>query len=386
MIKSFYKNNSLTLGILGGGQLAKMLALSAYRLGLNVAIIDKEAGTPAGDMTKLEFTKGWENSSELDKFIEVSDIVTLENEFIAPEILEYIAQKRQVFPSAKTMRLIQDKFIQKSVFAENNIELPDFNAIASIEDMLAFGKKYSYPFIVKTRTLGYDGYGNFTIYSESDCKTAFDKFQKPDVKRDLMAERFIDFQAELAVMVARNKQGEIAVYPCVESIQKNHICHKIIAPARISKELANKAKEIAVKCVKVIDGVGVFGVELFLTKDNRILINEIAPRPHNSGHYTIEACYTSQYENAIRAILGLPLGSTDMLLNGACMINILGEKNGSSIPVDITKSLENGKTSLHLYNKKQSRVGRKIGHVTAVANSVEEAIENANDMVKKIVW
>lgn len=127
-------------------------------------------------------------------------------------------------------------------------------------------------------------------------------------------------------------------------------------------------------------------MELFLTKDNRILINEIAPRPHNSGHYTIEACYTSQYENAIRAILGLPLGSTDMLLNGACMINILGEKEGSSIPVDITKSLENGKTSLHLYNKKQSRVGRKIGHVTAVANSVEEAIENANDMVKKIVW
>ena len=387
MLLSIDKSKPLTLGILGGGQLAKMLALEAYRLGLNVAVIDKEANTPAGDLTKFDFTKGWSDKSELDKFITVSDIITLENEFIEPEILEYISQTKQVFPTAKTMRLVQDKFIQKNVFAKNKIPLPQYEEINSIENLQQFGRKFDYPFVVKTRTLGYDGYGNFTVQNENECKTAWEKFNSNNtVERKLMAEEFINFKAELAVMVARSRSGKLAVYPCVETIQKNHICNQVIAPARVDIDIRLQAQEIATQAVEAIDGVGVFGIELFLTENEQILLNEIAPRPHNSGHYTIEACYCPQYENAIRAILDLPLGSTEMIKPAACMINLLGERDGIGVPENVVDTLGNSKTKLHLYNKKTSRKGRKMGHLTAIADTVEEVIKNATVAFEKFRW
>ncbi len=367
--------------------MAKMLATAAYRLGLNVAIIDKEANTPAGDMTKLEFINGWNNRSELDKFIDVSDIITLENEFIEPDILEYIASYKEVFPTAATMRLVQDKFIQKSTLKSNNINsLPVFKEIFSINDLHEFGNRYSYPFIAKTRTLGYDGYGNFTIHTPEDCAAAYNKFNNSNVSRPLMAESFVNFKSELAVMVARNRNGETAVYPCVETVQQNHICHKVIAPARIAENLRTEAQKLAVACVDAINGIGVFGVEMFLAQDEKILINEIAPRPHNSGHYTIESCHCSQYENAIRAILNLPLGSPQMRMPAACMINLLGERNGIGVPCDVSSTLADGVSSLHLYNKKSSRIGRKMGHITALGSTMDEAIAIADNAYKNFVW
>ena len=398
MLLSIDKSKPLTLGILGGGQLAKMLALEAYRLGLNVAIIDKEANTPAGDLTKLDFTKGWNDQTELAEFIEVSDIITLENEFIEPEILEYISQKKQVFPTAQTMRLVQDKFIQKNVFAQNKIPLPKYEEINSIDDLKLFGQKFGYPFVVKTRTLGYDGYGNFTVQNENECLTAWQKFnsnhslvrenlvrENYSLVRKLMVEEFINFKAELAVMVARSRSGKIAVYPCVETIQKNHICNQVIAPARIDIDISLQAQEVATKAVEAIDGVGVFGIELFVDKNEQILVNEIAPRPHNSGHYTIEACFCSQYENAIRAILDLPLGSTEMVKSATCMINLLGERDGIGVPTNVTSMLEFNKVALHLYNKKTSRQGRKMGHITAIADNIDDAINQATDAFNKFV-
>lgn len=386
MIISNSKNKTLTLGILGGGQLAKMLALDAYRLGLEVAIIENGAGSPAGDMTKLEFSNGWKTKESLEGFISTSDIITLENEFIEPEILEYISQYVDVFPSAKTMRLVQDKFIQKNTFAQNNIPVPDFRAVDNIQDALDFARTFGYPFLLKTRTLGYDGYGNFTVHNENDIATAFTKFSKDGNLRSLMAERFINFKRELAVMVARNLKGEYAVYPVVETIQDNHICKIVIAPAEISNEQKNIAQNLALKCVESIEGVGVFGIEMFETQDGNILINEIAPRPHNSGHYTIEACYTSQFENAIRAILSLPLGSPEMIVPAACMVNLLGEKDGIGVPRDVTKVLSNNKVKLHLYNKKTSRIGRKMGHITAIGNSQAEALDLAQNAANALIW
>jgi 5-(carboxyamino)imidazole ribonucleotide synthase len=182
----------------------------------------------------------------------------------------------------------------------------------------------------------------------------------------------VKFTKELAVMVARSSKKEILTYPCVETIQKNHICHEVIAPAEIDVKFREKAQELAIKCVEAIDGVGVFGIEMFIDADNNILVNEIAPRPHNSGHYTIEACYTSQYENGLRAILGLPLGSTEMVNAHAIMINLLGEREGSGVPSNVYDLLKNGKVKLHLYNKKSSRVGRKMGHITLIGNDLEE--------------
>ncbi|MCX7736609.1 MAG: 5-(carboxyamino)imidazole ribonucleotide synthase [Candidatus Kapabacteria bacterium] len=387
MLKSIYhKDKTFTLGILGGGQLAKMLALAGYRLGLNIAIIEKEEQSPAGDMTKLDFPKGWNNEEELNNFIQVSDLVTLENEFIDPEIIEKIEEHRNVYPSSKTVRLVQDKFIQKSTFKEAGIAVPEFQLIQKFEDIIEFTSKFGFPAVIKSRKFGYDGYGNATVFNEDEAKTAIQRFSLNEQRKDVYIESFVDFTKELAVMVVRNKAGETAVYPCVETIQYRHICHSVIAPAEIDEKLRNQAKEIAVACVEAIHGIGIFGIELFLTKDKKILVNEIAPRPHNSGHYTIEACYTSQFENCIRAVCDLPLGSTNMITPAAVMINLLGTRDGIGIPASVIDVLRHSKVHLHLYNKKNSRIGRKMGHITALGSTQTEAYNRAKSAADAIEW
>lgn len=388
MLGSPYNRSSnlpLTLGILGGGQLAKMLAQSAYQLGLQVAIIEHGA-SPAGVMTKLEFPGGWSSENDLEEFIKASDIITLENEFINPSILETIAERRLCFPTAETISLIQDKFTQKQTFNSAGIPTTEFKAIDSIQSALDFGAEHGFPFVLKTRTLGYDGYGNATIRNANDIQTARSKFTETEEPRELMAEKFVSFTKELAVMVARNRRGETAVYPCVETIQENHICRVVIAPAQIDPALQHLAKEIALACVETINGVGVFGIEMFLTTEGKILVNEIAPRPHNSGHYTIEACHTSQYENAVRAVCNLPLGSPDMIAPAAVMVNLLGERSGDGIPDSVVDTLNFPTASLHLYGKSGSRKGRKMGHITALGKTVDEALESAIGAAKAMIW
>lgn len=386
MESKFNSEKSFTLGILGGGQLAKMLANAAYRMGINVAVIEGQENSPAGDMTKLDFYKGWNNSEELQKFIDVSDVITLENEFIDPALLEIIQKQRPVYPTPETMKLVQDKFIQKTTFKSAGLPLPDFAEINSLEDLKKFGNEFGYPFVIKARKFGYDGYGNATAFNANEAEEAFHKFNNDKVKRPLMAEAFVDFSKELAVNVAINLDGEYEIYPCSETIQYRHICHAVKAPAEINVELQKEAREIAFKSVKAISGIGIFGVELFLTKDNKILINEIAPRPHNSGHYTIEACHTSQFENCIRAVCNLPLGSSKMIAPAAAMVNLLGEREGKGQPTNIVPLLKHKDIWLHLYNKKNSRIGRKMGHITALANTVDEAFSKANSAASAIEW
>jgi 5-(carboxyamino)imidazole ribonucleotide synthase len=385
LLSKYHKDKPFTIGILGGGQLAKMLAQEAYKMGINVAIIDKSEGTPAGDMTKHEFSGGWENKDELMKFLEVADAVTLENEFIDPDILALVESKRMLYPSSATMRLIQDKFIQKTTFKEAGIPVPNFEKIDSLQDLYDFGEKYGYPFVAKARKYGYDGYGNATIFKKEDATHTWNKFNE-NTPRPLYAEQFVDFRMELAVMAARNKNEEWAIYPTVETVQYRHICHSVTAPAEINEELQTKAQNIAKECISSINGIGIFGVEFFLTKNNEILVNEIAPRPHNTGHYTIEACYTSQFENALRAVLGLPLGSPKMRTNAAAMVNLLGERGGVGVPEDVTEMLRHKHATLHLYNKKESRNGRKMGHITALGSNTEEAKCRAKSAAEAIKW
>lgn len=382
MLISDKTNEPLVIGVLGAGQLAKMLASAAYRMGLNIATIDKGEQTPAGDMTQYEFINGWTDAEDLEEFAEIADIVTLENEFIDPEILKQIEKKVAVYPSSKTMELIQDKFVQKTTFASAGIPVPVFAEINSYEDAEKFGQANGYPFLLKTRTLGYDGYGNFTVKNELDIESALAKFGD----RKLLAEKFVNFTKELAVMVVRSVSGETATYPCVETIQKNHICHTVIAPAAVGESIADKARQLALECVKSIDGIGVFGVELFLDDDATVLVNEIAPRPHNSGHYTIEACETSQYENCIRAILDLPIGATDMIKPVAVMVNLLGTRDGVGVPKDIVPFMKFNFAKLHLYNKKQCRPGRKMGHITALGDDMQETINYALQAAEAIIW
>jgi len=374
---------SYTIGILGGGQLAKMSALAAYRLGFKINILEKEKSSPAGQITQNEFI-GWVNDKKLLKnFIKNCDVITLENEFIDSHYLEWIEnQGKKVIPSSKTISLIQDKLIQKQTFKKAKLPVPNFIDVKPDSTYQSIRKKIGNKFLLKSRKLGYDGYGNAFVNNEFDFSSALEKLTKRH--SELMAEEFIDFQKELAIMVVRTK-NEIRTYPVVETIQKNHICHIVIAPAQIQQKLIDNTKEIAIEAVKSIKGYGIFGIEFFLTKDDKILINEIAPRPHNSGHYTIDACITSQFENHIRSVLNLPLGSTDMIYPFAVMINLLGKVNRSTDKVNITRVLKFEDAHLHIYGKKESRIGRKMGHITFCGDDLNFIYKKALEAEQEII-
>jgi 5-(carboxyamino)imidazole ribonucleotide synthase len=376
--------NLFTVGILGGGQLARMTAYAALRLGFQVAIYERAAHSPASFATPLSFVGEWDNFSALDRFAAVSDVITLENEFVDANILAHLETLgKPVYPSSKTIALIQDKFIQKDNLAAHGLPVAHFSRIDSIHDAENFGAEHGYPFLLKARKGGYDGYGNRTVKSKKDISRAMKELGFPTKK--LMAESFVNFKAELAVMVARNANGETEVYPVVETIQEHHICKIVKAPARVSPETYKASSNLAKAAIRAIDGVGIFGVELFLLKNGTVLINELAPRPHNSGHYTIEACTTSQFENHLRAVCGFPLGSSAMIKPAAVMVNYLGKRNASVSYSHFPAALKNSSAHLHIYGKTDSRIGRKMGHITAIGERVEDCLKNAKAMERKLL-
>jgi 5-(carboxyamino)imidazole ribonucleotide synthase len=367
----------ICIGILGGGQLARMSAMQAYKLGLDVAILEKHKNSPAGQLTKKEFI-GWVNDDDvLNNFTDVADVITLENEFIDYSFLQKIENRgKEVIPSSKTISLIQDKFIQKTTLRKNSIPVADFVKVLPDTSYSTITKSIGGRFVLKSRTMGYDGYGNASVNNESDLAKGFAKLRNR--QSELYAEKFIEFEKELAVMVVRTKK-EIVVYPVVETIHRNHILHIVKAPAQLSNKIINAAKEIAVEAVKAVKGFGLFGIELFIEEKN-ILVNEMAPRPHNSGHYTIEACITSQFENHIRSVLNLPLGSAEIINPYAVMINLLGKKNDLGIVENYKEVLSETDAHLHIYGKEKSRVGRKMGHITITGNNPDKILRKAKKL------
>lgn len=369
------KNRRTVIGIIGGGQLARMSLFAAQRIGFDVAILEKHKNSPAGQLTKHEFIGWMDDEKVLNDFVVASDIITLENEFIDSSYLMKIeAMNKIVLPSSKTIGLIQDKLIQKQSLKKNGLPVPDFWELSTDSNYEQIAKKIGQKFLIKTRKMGYDGYGNFSVNNENDFNLGLKKLSERNPS--LMAEEFISFKKELAVMVARTKK-ETIVYPVVETIQENHICKTVIAPANISPKEIQRVKEIAIGAVEAVKGYGIFGIEFFLSNNKNILINEMAPRPHNSGHYTIDACVTSQFENHIRAVLNLPLGSTEMKRKYAVMVNLLGKRNGAGVIQNYEKSMKEKNCHLHIYNKSDSRIGRKMGHVTMTGN-------NLNLILKKL--
>ncbi|MEQ8938798.1 MAG: 5-(carboxyamino)imidazole ribonucleotide synthase, partial [Gammaproteobacteria bacterium] len=353
------------IGIVGGGQLAKMTALPAMALGCEIVILERNKGTPSQSLAAEVMYGDWDDPETLLQLADKVDIVTLENEFVDANALARLEQVGHVlYPSSRTIGLVQDKLIQKQTLAEAGIPVAPFIAVSCKQDILAAAEELGWPMVLKARRNGYDGKGNATLNQAGDIDDAWDKLDGD--ARELYVEAFCPFKGELAVMVTRGMNGNMVNYPVVESVQKDHICHIVRAPARIAPSLSDRAIDMARNAVTTIDGVGSIGVEMFLTRDNEIILNEMAPRVHNSGHYTIEACECSQFENHVRAILGLPLGSCAMIAPAAIMINLLGEEEGSGYPAGIAQALTVAGAHIHVYGKESTRVGRKMGHITAL--------------------
>lgn len=362
-----------TLGIIGGGQLAKMLAQSASQFGCDIVVLERNEHSPASGLAHETVLGDWDNPDSLLGLGSMVDVVTLENEFVDADSLAALEQfGHTLWPSSSTMRTVQDKLLQKTALAEASLPVPEFVATPDKDSVLAAAKKFGWPMVLKKRRNGYDGKGNYTLRSAADIDSAWS--QLGGDKNALFVEKFCPFERELAIMLTRSRTGEIAAYPVVETIQRDHICHVVKAPAAIAPELAVRTAEIARKAVEAVGMVGTMGVELFLTADGTVLVNELAPRVHNSGHYTIEACVCSQFENHIRAVLGWPLGSTAMRAPAAVMVNLLGAGKGSGAPHGLAEALAIPGAHPHVYGKSLSAPGRKMGHVTALGQTLEEAM------------
>jgi len=365
----------MRIGILGGGQLARMMIEAVSRYDFRIYIYSNEKNSPAGRISHGETYGQLNDFSRLDKFIKKCDIITLENEFIDYQILEYIENSGvKVFPDSTVIKRIQDKYEQKRFLKDNGIPVAEFCEAESEKDVIEFANEHKYPVLLKSRTMGYDGKGNATIKSEDEIENAFNSIAE---RGKVMCEKYIDIKMELAIQAVRSREGEIKFYSPVETIQKNHICHLVIAPYEAEVEKTEQIKEIAKTIIEKIDYTGVMGIELFLTNDNKILVNELAPRVHNTGHYTIEGSRTSQFENHIRAILGYPLGETGMLFPYSVMINILGERNGKAKPQGYEMIFKSENVYLHLYGKNKTMKGRKMGHITVNGTDKNDTIKKA---------
>ena len=362
------------VGIAGAGQLAQMTVLAAWPLGIRVAVLG-QPGEPATGMAAGVIEGDWKDPDALMRIGREVGVLTLENEFVDAEFLMAVEDAgTPVRPHPARMRVVQDKALQKQRLADEGLPVAPFAVPDSADDLEAIGNDLGWPLMLKSRHLGYDGYGNALCANLDESRAAYPVLAERG--GGVLVEQFVYFERELAVIVARRHGGGDAVYPVVETRQHDHVLRELLCPAPIGPAVAEEAKRVARAAADAAGGAGVTGVEMFHTADNRILINELAPRPHNSGHHTIEACVTSQFENHLRGILGLSLGSTALIAPGAALVNLLGDRDGPSAP-DISGAASVAGAHVHLYGKADVRMRRKMGHVTALGASPQDALDTA---------
>ena len=348
------------LGIIGGGQLGMMITEAAQNLNdeiSEITVLDPTENCPAAQAGAKQIIGDFKDKDAIVKLAEQSDIITYEIESGNTDVLSKL--KAEIEPSPSTLSIIQDKLSQKKFLSKNGLPVSQFYEIVSIDDLHEKINELGLPVLLKARRDAYDGRGNFKITSPDEVEKAYRHFDG----KSLMVEKFVNFKMEVSVIAVRNTKGEIATYPMVENIHEDNILKITIAPARVSDDVIRNAGEIAKKIMQVLNGAGVFGIEMFIDQNNKILINEIAPRVHNSGHHTLQSCKTSQFEQHLRAILGLDLGSTD-LVHKTVMYNILGPDGfeGKYKPVQ----LEKDGVYLKMYGKNVSKPQRKLGHFNVV--------------------
>jgi 5-(carboxyamino)imidazole ribonucleotide synthase len=356
-----------TVGVLGSGQLGRMFAIAARRMGYRVHTFSPDSDTPTGQVSDKEYESAYDDLDAVREFARGVSVVTFEFENVPAESVEAAAALAPVRPSGSVLYTTQNRLREKNFLARNGFPVAPFRHVASREELTAALAEVGMPAVLKTAGFGYDGKGQTRVTTDDDEVRAFDALKG----QEGVVEAFVDFEREVSVVAARTAWGEFAHYGVIENAHSRHILDVSVAPARVNEATAREAVEIARAVLEALDVVGVMCVEFFLTRDGRLLVNELAPRPHNSGHLTFDASVTSQFEQQLRAVCCLPLGSTE-LMRPAAMANLLGDLWGEGEP-DWREALKFTDVKLHLYGKTEPRAGRKMGHLTALASTPEEA-------------
>ncbi len=364
------------LGIIGGGQLGMMLTEAAKKMPEHISkviVLDPNQNCSASLVGAEQIIADFKDRDAIIELSKKVDIITYEIESGDSDVLKSVENNSQVSPSPETLKIIQDKLLQKKFLMDNNIPVPEFVEVNDINELKIGLEKFGFPALLKARRDAYDGKGNYKIDSKNDIQKAFDYFEG----NSLLLEKFIPFKMEVSVISARNTKGQIKSYPLVENIHEKNILRQTIAPARISKQIIDEADQIAEKTMSVLKGAGIFGIEMFVTNEGHILINEIAPRVHNSGHHTLQSGKTSQFEQHLRAILGLELENTELIYN-TIMYNILGNLDFEGEYKKIDFSEKN--IFLKMYEKKISKPLRKLGHLNLVGSDNQTIDELLNEL------
>ncbi|MDT7689806.1 MAG: 5-(carboxyamino)imidazole ribonucleotide synthase [Acidobacteriota bacterium] len=357
-----------TVGVLGSGQLGRMFAIAARRMGYRVHTFSPGSDTPTGQVADKEYEHAYDDLDAVREFARGVEVVTFEFENVPAETVEAAAQLAPVRPSGSVLYTTQHRLREKTFLSRQGFPITPFRHVTSAESLRAGLAETGLPAVLKTAGFGYDGKGQTRINSDSDVARAIAALGS----QEGVVEAFVDFEREVSVVAARGLEGEFAHYGVIENTHSRHILDLSVAPASVTEETACEAVEIARSVLETLDVVGVMCVEFFLTRSGHLLVNELAPRPHNSGHFTFDASVTSQFEQQLRAVCGLPLGSTELLRPAAAMVNLLGDLWQTGEPL-WRAALAYPDVKLHLYGKTEARAGRKMGHLTALAPTPEEA-------------
>ncbi len=368
------KNKNITLGIVGGGQLGRMLVEAAKKLNIKTIVLDPTPQSPAAQVANEQIVGDFKDGRKIRLLAKKSDFITFEIESANAKTLQKLVESGyHIQPDPRTLETIQDKLLQKQFLLANSLPSAQFTQVSSYADIIKAAEYLGYPLVLKARFHGYDGRGNAIINSKKDIKSALVKLKG----KKLYLEKYIHFKKELAIQIVRNTKGQTRTFPIVETIQKNNICHIVKYPASVQFQVQKQAKMLAKKTVSALFGAGVFGIEMFLTKENKVLINEIASRVHNSGHWTIEGCQTSQFDEHIRAVCNISLKSTKPKVKAAVMINILGDRNEPAKLKGLQKVKKLPGVYVHIYGKFETRKERKMGHITVIDKSLKSAFKKA---------
>ena len=365
-----------TLGMLGGGQLGRMFVVAARTMGYRVLVLDPDADSPAGHIADLHLKADYHDTDALADMARLCAAVTTEFENIPSETIDWLATQVPVRPGAQAICIAQDRIAEKTWLRDHGFATAAFAVISCAEDLADADRLPGFPAILKVARFGYDGKGQAVVGNADEAAAAFARFGG----QTCVLEKRVDLQTELSVVLARNAGGQTACFPVAENLHRHGILDISIAPARIGQRLQDKARQMALDIAAELTYQGVLAVEFFISADGSLLVNEMAPRPHNSGHYTIDACRTDQFELQIRALCNLPLGATEQH-TPAVMVNLLGDL-WQARPPEWQEILRHPQAKLHLYGKRDARPGRKMGHFTCLAGTADAALSLA-DIIRR---